>query len=128
MVRCARATSGNPAGYGRRAKLRWAAAVPGMCPHTVRRAAPVTVFLPGEKNLGLHDHQRLKISRCTISALNSRQVVANLGEEQAGLDGIQTSCWRPGFPLESRSLQTQLNRSTLLCSPDLYGCRHCCFV
>src|SRR5262249_53568805 len=51
MVRCARATSGNPAGYGKRAKLRWFAAVPGMRPHTVRRAATVTVFLPGEENL-----------------------------------------------------------------------------
>src|SRR5262249_40800709 len=51
MVRCARATSGNPAGYGRRAKLRWFAAVPGMRPHTVRRAAHVTVFLPGKENL-----------------------------------------------------------------------------
>jgi len=59
MVRCALATSGNLAGYGRRAKLRWPAAVPGMRPHTVRRAAPVTVFLPGEENLGRYNHERL---------------------------------------------------------------------
>src|SRR5690348_11016704 len=59
MVRCALATSGDPAGYGGRAKLRWPAAVPGMRAHTVRRAAPVTVFLPGEENLGRYNHEQL---------------------------------------------------------------------